>query len=150
MPRIVIFIFLYGALFMFGVFLSLFWGKVARLRLRVIEHSWRHDGYFILAASLFFFALGAVLVNVGRAIGNVLHGPSPILERPEGLLILSGLAFTLIGASFMVWLADLEKRPPTWFWLKVMGALTLVWLAVTLIIAPFTPLDQIWPELNAF
>ena len=142
MSRAWAFLFLYGALTLVGAFLSFFWAEVALRRWRAIagRWPWRRDRYFILALAIATSSFGLMLVDAARIVGNMLYGLSPILQKGEAWFIGAGLALLLIGYWKLVWLADLERSPPTFRWTKVGVIATALWLAASLALAPNVPL----------
>lgn len=148
MSRAWVFLFLYGALTLVGAFLSIFWTRVSFKRLREIDGRWRwsRDRYFILAAAIAVSSFGLVLVDAGRIVGNILHGLSPILQKAEAYVIGAGLAILLLGYWKMVWLADLERDPPNFKWVKIGGLVTAIWFAASLALAPHIPLYPVGLE----
>lgn len=141
MIRAWVFLFLYGALTLVGTFLSIFWARVAVARWRVIgaRWPWHRDRYFILATAVATSSVGLVLVDGGRIAGNLMYGLSPILQRSEAWVIGAGLLLLLAGYWQMVWLADLEREPPNFRWVKVGLAVTTIWAAASLALAPKVP-----------
>ena len=129
------FFFLYGMLTVTGVFLSVFWTRLAAHRLRAIDGAWRHDRYFWLAAALGFNSIGSVVLFGARAWGNIHYGLSRQLFGWEGMIIGIGLTVILGAKVMMVWLADLERPKPRWLW--GMGAITIVWSAICIWLADF-------------
>lgn len=134
-----LFVFLYGAPTLVGIFLAAFWAVFAIRRAREITHPWRHDRAFILSAAIAVIATGVVSTFGARAVGNLIYGISPILRHKEAYFIGLGLVLALIGFLLMAWLADLEKHPPKWTWLRAMLGLTALWAAVVAILAPGIP-----------
>src|SRR3712207_931328 len=96
------FIFLYGMLTATGLFLSVFWCRLAAVRLKVIDGAWRHDRYFWLAAALGFNSVGSVVLFGARAWGNIQYGLSRQLLSIEGLFIAFALAVILLAKMMMV------------------------------------------------
>jgi hypothetical protein len=142
MVRAFLFLFLYGSNVLVGLFLTTFWAKVAYRRVKAINDRWglHTDRYFVLSAAIAMCAAGLLLIDLGRLIGNLAYGLSPILQHWEGdWLIAPGLVLLSIGGMGMVWLADLEARKPNWKWTKAMVAVTLIWFAVALFVAPKVP-----------
>lgn len=137
---------LYGSLLIVGAFLAVFWGLFARKRLNVIEHPWYRDRYFILALGFAIWTSGQVVLNVGRLIGNLTHGLSAIMLRPEGLVISLGLLMVLAGSLLFVWLADLERHPPRWYYLRAMGIATALWLVAAAFLSDYVPARSRLPE----
>ncbi len=139
--RAFIFMFLYGSLTIIGVFLCIFWTQVTLTRSRVIDDRWSKytDRHVILAAGVAFSALGVVIHSGGRIFGNLAFGLSPILQSKDAVVIGLGLFMLLCGSLIMVWLADLETRPPNWRWLKTVAVLSIMWALGSLAIAPTVP-----------
>lgn len=167
MNRFALFLSLYGSLFFLGAFLSVYWGKVAYTRfvtlrvgrsrdhaalsvwarIKIEAERYLGDRYFILALGLFLLAAGMLWIHSGRIYGNVVHGLSVILRQPEGIGIGVGLGLTLIASLLFVLLADLEKHPPHWFWLKMMGGLTVVWFFLCFALVDYLPLERHWNNI---
>jgi len=139
--RAFIFMFLYGSLFIIGVFLSIFWTNVTLTRSRVIADRWSKytDRHVILAAGVAFSALGVAIHSGGRIFGNLAFGLSPILQSKDATVIGIGLTMLLCGSLIMVWLADLETQPPNWRWLKTVSVLSIMWALASLALAPTVP-----------
>ncbi len=139
--RAFIFMFLYGSLFIIGVFLSVFWTNVTLARSRVIDDRWSKytDRHVILAAGVAFSALGVAIHSGGRIFGNLAFGLSPILQSKDATVIGLGLFMLLCGSLIMVWLADLETQPPMWRWLKTVAVLSIMWALAALALAPTVP-----------
>jgi hypothetical protein len=68
-----LFVFLYGALFLMGLFLAPFWAALARKRYaadcRTLDRS--SDRYFVLAAAIAVLCLGDDFVFGARTAGNM-------------------------------------------------------------------------------
>lgn len=125
-----LFVFLYGALLIIGLFLFPFWGWLALKRARRVQGRWTlgSDRYFMLAASICVLSLGDTFVFAGRTWGNLTYGLSSILRsRWDAVIIGTGLAIVLLGKVMLVWLADLEKEPAVWNWTKWLTGATILW-----------------------
>lgn len=137
---------LYGSLLIVGGFLAVFWGQFARKRLHSIEHAWYRDRYFILATGFAIWTSGQVILNIGRLVGNLTHGLSAIMLRPEGLVIAGGLLLVLGGSFLFVWLADLERHPPRWHYLRAMGIATALWMVIAGALSDYVPARSRLPD----
>lgn len=125
-----LFVFLYGALFLTGLFLSPFWAVLANKRRHRIAGRWtlRSDRYFMLASAIAVLSLGDTFVFGARAEGNMTIGLSPILRNGiDAALIATGLTLVLLGKFMLVWLADLEREPPVWSWTRFAAIATVLW-----------------------
>lgn len=130
-------IFLYGALFLVGLFLAPFWAVLARKRAKRVAGRWtlRSDRYFMLAAAIAVLCAGDTLVFFARALGNIVYGISAILrDRWDAPIIICGLTTVLVGKGMLVWLADLEREPPLWTWSRWAALATVTWGAATVVI----------------
>jgi hypothetical protein len=128
--REALFVFLYGALFLTGLFLAPFWGFLARRRYKRIAGRWiaSTDRYYVLAAAICVLCIGDTFVFGARTAGNIQFGLSPILRSGwDAVAIGIGLAIVMIGKLMLVWLADLEKEPPVWTWTRWLVVATCLW-----------------------
>jgi hypothetical protein len=135
-----LFIFLYGALFLTGLFLSPFWAVLAAKRAKRIAGRWTlgSDRYFMLAASIAVLCLGDTAVFFARTTGNITYGLSAILRSTwDGWVIGIGLATILVGKAMLVWLADLEREPAVWTWSRWGAVFTVVWGLATVVLELF-------------
>ncbi len=140
--RVAVFIFLYGLVLIIGLFLSAFWTKSVLVRWKAVKGRWRwhEDRALILSSGIALSAIGLVFIYGSRLLFNIFYDLSPMLQGGEAWPVAIGLALLLSGHLLLVWLADLEISPPRWGWLKIMGAVAVVWLAVSLYVAPLVPL----------
>jgi hypothetical protein len=132
-----LFIFLYGALFLLGLFLTPFWAVLARKRAIRIAGRWtlRSDRYYVLAMAIAVLCAGDVLVFGARAWGNLTYGLSPILRNgTDAVLIGVGLSTVLVGKAMLVWLADLEREPAIWTWSRWGAIATVAWGAAVVVL----------------
>lgn len=135
--RELLFVFLYGALFIVGLFLSPFWGVLAAKRAKRVAGRWTlaSDRYFMLAAAICVLSGGDTFVFGARTTGNLQYGLSPILRSGwDATLIGTGLAIVLVGKVMLVWLADLEKEPALWTWTRWSAVATVAWGVATVVI----------------
>lgn len=137
--RVWAFLFLYGASALTGLFLAVFWTRFAISRCRNVSHPCRKDRVFVLSSSIALVSAGMVLIDGARAVGNAEFGLSSILQRDEAYFIAAGLFLAILGFLKMTWLADLEKHPPKWSWLRAMIGVTLLWAVIAFLIAPGVP-----------
>lgn len=121
------FLFLYGILTLTCLFLTVFWRRMTRERINSIDHPWFQDRYTIFTGSITFLAAGLGLIYATAGIGLVLYGPSPTILRLTVIPIVAGLVLILAGATGMVWLADLQRIPPNYRWLKIGTAIAAAW-----------------------
>lgn len=129
-----LFVFLYGALFLTGLFLCPFWALLAAKRYQRIAGRWTvaSDRYFILAAAISVMALGDTLEFGTRTQGNMRFGLSSILlNGVDAFVIGTGLSLVLVGKLMLVWLADLEREPPLWSWTRWGAIATVAWGSAT-------------------
>lgn len=132
-----IFITLYGALFLIGLFLFPFWAMLANKRRKRVAGRWtlRSDRYFVLATAIAVLSLGDTMEFGGRTWGNLTFGLSPILLNGfDAIAIGCGLAVVFVAKLMLVWLADLEKEPPVWTWTRWLAIVTAGWGFVTLLV----------------
>jgi hypothetical protein len=132
-----LFVFLYGAVTLFGFFLVPFWTVLAAKRLKRIAGRWTaaSDRYVMLASSIAVLSLGDTLVFAARTWGNVALGLSPILRNGlDAALIGTGLAIVMFGKLMLVWLADLEREPPVWTWTRWAALATVAWAIAAVLV----------------
>lgn len=132
-----LFVFLYGALFLTGLFLAPFWGVLALKRRRRIAGRWTaaSDRYFMLAAAVCVLCVGDTFVFGARTLGNIQFGLSSILRNGwDAVAIGIGLFIVLLGKLMLVWLADLEKEPAVWTWTKWLASVTALWAVASCLI----------------
>lgn len=132
-----LFVFLYGALFLVGLFLAPFWAVIAGKRAKRVAGRWVlwSDRYFVLAAAIATLCAGDVLVFAARTLGNLAYGLSPILRNDlDAWVIGLGLTTVFVGKAMLVWLADLEREPPVWTWSRGAALLTVAWGAGTVVL----------------
>lgn len=132
-----LFIFLYGALFLTGLFLAPFWAVLAAKRARRVAGRWTlpSDRYFMLALAIAVLCLGDTFVFFARTVGNLTYGLSAILRSSwDAFTIGIGLAIVLVGKAMLVWLADLENEPRIWTWSRWGAILTVVWGVAAVVI----------------
>lgn len=141
--KLYLFIFLYGAVGIKGMFSTWFWGIVAHKRIKVFNPPVYNDRYFVIAASIAVMSFGLMVNCLARTYGNIDYGLSPILLRTEGSFILTGLAFVILGFFGFIWLADLETDPINWKYSKRVGFVTVLWGIATFFIIQFVPLQTI-------
>lgn len=132
------FIWIYGATFILGVFLSIFWTE-RTVRYGRTAPSWT-EAKVILCGSLALLTIGITITDSARSFGNIHYGLSTLLQRTEGTVIGVGLLFTFIASLGFVLLADLESRPPNWRWFKIMALLTALWAVASRWVAHHAPL----------
>lgn len=135
-----LFIGLYGILVLTAAFLFAFWGWFAIKRYRKLApRQARSDRYFLLASGLALDAGGGAIVFGFAIFANASYGLSRALVSAEGIGIAIGLLVMLASKVLFVWLADLEREPPVWTWLKWMGVLTIAWGLASFVIAGQMP-----------
>jgi hypothetical protein len=139
MSRELLFLYLYGMLALSAAFLAAFWGWFAYKRHRALEGRPGLDRYFLLSAGLALDAIGGVFVFGTRVAANIHYGLSKALTGWEGLGIAVGLLMMLCAKVLLVWLADLEREPPVWTWLKWMGVFTILWGVAAVLFAGMMP-----------
>lgn len=135
-----LFIFLYGLCGIIGLFLAVFWGRLAHRRLKVIDYPWYRDRYYLISVAVTLLAGGQAIVDAARTVGNIEYGLSPILTHTEGWFVFLGMFTLLLGLITMVWVADLETHPPSWRWLRRMLIFTVFWLVVSFFVHYYVPL----------
>lgn len=135
MVREFTFFFLFGMIAITGVFLSVFWGRLAIRRWRQVETIYRKkDRYFWMLLAFTLVSTGAVLNFGARAVINIKDGLTYILrETPEAYFIAAGSFSVLLGMVVMVWLADLEKVKTRYIW--IMGVATVCHTVISIIFA---------------
>jgi hypothetical protein len=132
-----LFIFLYGALSLVGLFLAPFWGFLAVKRAKRIAGRWTvsSDRYYVLALAICILSVGETLVFGARAVGNLQYGLSGILRNPwDGVVIGTGLGLVMVGKMMLVWLADLEREPPVWSWTRYAAVFTVLWGGLAVVV----------------
>lgn len=142
MARVWLFIFLYGVTTIISFFLTVFWTRLAIVRAREINHSIFKDKAFVLAAAIATVAGGTMLMHGARVVGNLDYGLSLILRNGDAYAVAIGLVLCIIGFLKMTWLADLEKHPPKWTWLRAMLGATVLWGITSALLAPGVPFIQ--------
>jgi hypothetical protein len=139
MDRVWIFMFLGGMSTLIGLMLSTFWTHLAYCRARLIAHPKHKDRTFVLAASIATLSAGVTVADGWRTWGNIEYGLSESLRSPDAYFVAAGLVIAILGMVGMVWLADLEKHPPRWTWLRTMIGVTVLWAVISALLAPGVP-----------
>lgn len=125
-----LFLFLYGSLFLVGLFLAPFWGALARRRARRVAGRWslRSDRYFVLASAICILAIGDTILFGTRAVVSATIGLTASERHPlAGIGIGIGVGIIMCGKILLVWLADLEREPQVWTWTRWLTATTMAW-----------------------
>ena len=142
-----LFVFLYGAVTLASLFLTIFWTRFAVKRKRQVPAGKLfRDRYFMLAAGIALDALAWLLITGFRTVANLHYGLSKALHGWEGVGIALGLGAAMLSKVILVWLADIEDEPPVWTWSKWLAVATIVWGIAAAVAIGFMPESDYRPE----
>lgn len=106
----------YGLLLLSGMFMTVFWGRVAIRRIREITgHPWYDDKYFMISSCLCLAAIGTSMFFAGRAY-QFMHAGLSTVSQPNlvSLLILIGLFILAVAKAGFVWAVHCSTQ--SWVW----------------------------------